>query len=373
VATLLYKLGRLAFRRRGTMALLWVLIFIGAIFAASSAPPLPADTFTMPGTETQKAYDLLKDKFPTLSADGAKARVVVRAPAGKKLSDRGEKRKVDALVADLDRAPEVVSVVDPFKGQAVSKDGTTGYASVAYEVGATQVSPEAHKALTRAVEDARDSGLTVEMGGDAVPPSQSMGSGEIIGIAVSAVVLLITFGSLLAAGMPLLTAIMGVGVGICGIVTLGSTLGLSSTTSTLALMLGLAVGIDYALFILSRYRAEIADGRERQEAAGRAVGTAGSAVVFAGLTVVVALAGLAVVNIPMLTKMGLAGAGTVVVAVLIAIKSSRCVTGRKASRQTPAPESWWPVRQRCSSTSPRHSTRHCSPTWPWSSASRSCC
>lgn len=319
MATLLYKIGRLAFRRRGTMALLWVLIFIGAIFAAASAPPLPADTFTMPGTETQKAYDLLKDKFPTLSADGAKARVVVRAPAGKKLSDPGERRKVDALVADLDRAPEVVSVVDPFKGQAVSKDGTTGYVSAAYEVGATQVSPEAHEALTKAVEDARDSGLTVEMGGDAVPPSQTMGSGEIIGLAVSAVVLLITFGSLLAAGMPMLTAIMGVGVGICGIVTLGSTLGLSSTTSTLALMLGLAVGIDYALFILSRYRAEIAEGREREEAAGRAVGTAGSAVVFAGLTVVVALAGLAVVNIPMLTKMGLAGAGTVVVAVLIAI------------------------------------------------------
>ncbi|MFE6165605.1 MMPL family transporter [Streptomyces sp. NPDC056486] len=319
MATLLYKLGRLAFRRRGTMALLWVLVFIGAIFAAASAPPLPADTFTMPGTETQKAYDLLKDKFPSLSADGAKARVVVRAPDGKELAEPAEKRKVATLVADLERAPEVVSVVDPFKGQAVSKDGTTGYASVAYDVGATQVSPEAHKALTKAVDDARDSGLTVEMGGDAVPPSQTMGSGEVIGIAVSAVVLLITFGSLLAAGMPLLTAIMGVGIGICGIVTLGSTLGLSSTTSTLALMLGLAVGIDYALFILSRYRAEIAAGRERQEAAGRAVGTAGSAVVFAGLTVVVALAGLAVVNIPMLTKMGLAGAGTVVVAVLIAI------------------------------------------------------
>ncbi|MGW5863091.1 MMPL family transporter [Streptomyces sp. NPDC055239] len=319
MATLLYKLGRLAFRRRGTMALLWVLVFIGAIFAAASAPPLPADTFTMPGTETQKAYDLLKDKFPSLSADGAKARVVVRAPDGKELAEPAEKRKVATLVADLRRAPEVVSVVDPFKGQAVSKDGTTGYASVAYDVGATRVSPQAHEALTKAVDDARDSGLTVEMGGDAVPPSQTMGSGEVIGIAVSAVVLLITFGSLVAAGMPLLTAIMGVGIGICGIVTLGSTLGLSSTTSTLALMLGLAVGIDYALFILSRYRAEIAAGRERQEAAGRAVGTAGSAVVFAGLTVVVALAGLAVVNIPMLTKMGLAGAGTVVVAVLIAI------------------------------------------------------
>ncbi|MER5779556.1 MMPL family transporter [Streptomyces sp. NPDC002039] len=319
MATVLYKLGRLAFRRRGLTLLLWMLVFAGGVLAAASAPPLPSDTFTMPGTETQKAYDLLKEKFPDISTDGAKARVVVRAPAGAKLADPAQKAKVDALVADLTRSPEVVSVVDPFRGQAVSKDGTTGYASVAYEVGATSISPETHAALTKAVSDARASGLTVEMGGDAVPPSQSMGSGEIIGLTVAALVLLATFGSLVAAGMPLLTALLGVGVGICGIVALGSALGLSSTTSTLALMLGLAVGIDYALFVISRYRAEIGDGREREEAAGRAVGTAGSAVVFAGLTVIVALAGLAVVDIPLLTKMGLAGAGTVLVAVLVAV------------------------------------------------------
>ncbi|MFD5101953.1 MMPL family transporter, partial [Streptomyces albidochromogenes] len=125
--------------------------------------------------------------------------------------------------------------------------------------------------------------------------------------------------SVVAAGMPLLTALIGVGVGISAITALGATLGLSSTTSTLAMMLGLAVGIDYALFIVSRYRAEITEGRDRADAAGRAVGTAGSAVVFAGLTVIVALAGLAVVNIPMLTKMGLAAAGTVAVAVLVAL------------------------------------------------------
>ncbi|KPH99327.1 MMPL domain protein [Actinobacteria bacterium OV450] len=319
MATVLYKLGRLAFRRRGLTLLLWILVFAGGVLAAASAPPLPSDTFTMPGTETQKAYDLLKEKFPDISTDGAKARVVVRAPAGAGLADPEQKAKVDALVADLTRSPEVVSAVDPFQGQAVSKDGTTGFVSVAYEVGATSMSPEAHAALTKAVSDARASGLTVEMGGDAVPPSQSMGSGEIIGLTVAALVLLVTFGSLVAAGMPLLTALLGVGVGICGIVALGSALGLSSTTSTLALMLGLAVGIDYALFIISRYRAEIGDGRERDAAAGRAVGTAGSAVVFAGLTVVVALVGLAVVNIPLLTKMGLAGAGTVVVAVLVAV------------------------------------------------------
>ncbi|AVZ77971.1 hypothetical protein SLUN_38375 (plasmid) [Streptomyces lunaelactis] len=302
------------------MALLWVLIFGGVGFAASSAPPPPADTFSMPGTESQKAFDLLQEKFPAASADGASARVVVRAPKGEKISDPEQKAEVAGLVADLSRAPQVAAVTDPYKAKAISKDGTTAYAVVTYKVAATKLTDEAHDALTKATDKARGTGLTVEAGGDAVKIEASMGgTGEKLGVAVSALVLLITFGSVIAAGMPLLTALIGVGIGISGITALGTTLGLSSTTSTLALMLGLAVGIDYALFIVSRYRAEIAEGRDREEAAGRATGTAGSAVVFAGLTVIVALAGLAVVNIPMLTKMGLAAAGTVAVAVLIAI------------------------------------------------------
>ncbi|MFD5459275.1 MMPL family transporter, partial [Streptomyces olivaceus] len=169
------------------------------------------------------------------------------------------------------------------------------------------------------------------------------GSAELIGIGVAAVVLLLMFGSLVAAGMPLLSAIIGVGIGISAIGALGSTLELSATTSTLAMMIGLAVAIDYALFIVSRYRAETAEGRTPEEAAGRAVGTAGSAVVFAGLTVVVALAGLAVVNIPILTKMGLAAAGTVGISVLIALTLTPALlgfAGRKAlsrkDRKAPA-------------------------------------
>jgi putative drug exporter of the RND superfamily len=145
------------------------------------------------------------------------------------------------------------------------------------------------------------------------------GAAELIGVAIAAVVLLVTFGSLAAAGLPLLTALIGVGVSMATILTLSDALGLSTTTGTLAMMLGLAVGIDYALFVVSRYREERANGRAPQEATALAVGTAGSAVVFAGLTVVIALAGLAVVGIPMLTKMGLAAAGAVVVAVLIAL------------------------------------------------------
>ncbi|MFB7933686.1 MMPL family transporter [Streptomyces sp. NPDC056039] len=320
MATFLYKLGRLAFRRRWLMVLLWVVVLFGAGFAASAAPAPPADTFSMPGTESQKAFDLLQKKFPDASADGAGARVVVRAPEGGKISEPAQKAHVATLVAELRKSPQVASVSDPFATKTVSEDGSTAYAIATYKVPAAEVGDNAHDALDDALARARDAGLTAEAGGDAVKIDAAMsGTGEKIGILVSALVLLLTFGSVIAAGMPLLTALIGVGVGISAITALGATLGLSSTTSTLAMMLGLAVGIDYALFIVSRYRAELTEGRDRADAAGRAVGTAGSAVVFAGLTVIVALAGLAVVNIPMLTKMGLAAAGTVAIAVLVAL------------------------------------------------------
>ncbi|MFD9105231.1 MMPL family transporter [Streptomyces virginiae] len=320
MATFLYKVGRFAFRRRGLVALLWVAVLVGVGFAASTAPAPPADTFSMPGTESQKAFDLLKEKFPAMSVDGATARVVVRTPGGEKLSDPAQKAKVETLVGALAKAPDVVAASDPFVTNAISQDGTTAYAVATYKLTALKLTDEAHDGLDKALGDARATGLVVEAGGDAVKVDGAPGGGaEGIGILISAIVLVLTFGSMIAAGMPLLTAILGVAIGGAAITALGSTLGLSSTTSTLALMIGLAVGIDYALFIVSRYRSEMAEGRERQDAAGRAVGTAGSAVVFAGLTVIVALAGLAVVNIPMLTKMGLAAAGTVAVAVLIAV------------------------------------------------------
>ncbi|MFC9531823.1 MMPL family transporter [Streptomyces sp. NPDC056975] len=333
MATFLYKLGRLSFRRRRYVALLWVLLLGGIGYASSAAPAPPADSFSMPGTDSQKAFDLLDERFPAASAEGATARVVIRAPEGEKITDPAAKAEVNQLVAALGKGPQVAGVADPYKANAVSKDGTTAYASVTYKVISTELTDKTHDALTDATDKTRAEGFTVETGGDAVQAEQEMGgSAELIGIAVSAVVLVITFGSLIAAGLPLLTAIIGVGIGVSGIAALGSVLNLSGTTSTLAMMIGLAVGIDYALFIVSRYRAEIAEGREPEEAAGRATGTAGSAVVFAGLTVIVALAGLSVVNIPMLTKMGLAAAATVAIAVLIALTMIPALLGFAGKR-----------------------------------------
>ncbi|MDH2389117.1 MMPL family transporter [Streptomyces sp. HNM0663] len=341
MATFLYRLGRTAFRRRRLVALLWVALLVLAGVGAATAPVATSASFSIPGTEAQKAFDLLEERFPAASADGATARVVFKAPDGGKMTEPGHKAEVNKAVEELKSgSDQIASVTDPYAAKAVSQDGSTAYVSVTYKVNSMELTDDTREALKETGTEARDAGLTVEIGGDALQTVPESGVGEIIGVMVAAVVLVITFGSLVAAGLPLLTAIIGVGIGVSTITALASVLDLGSTTSTLAMMIGLAVGIDYALFIVSRYRAELAEGREREDAAGRAVGTAGSAVVFAGLTVVIALVGLAVVNIPMLTKMGVAAGGTVVIAVLIALTlipallgfAGKRVVGRKARK-----------------------------------------
>ncbi|MGA5068007.1 MMPL family transporter [Streptomyces exfoliatus] len=320
MATFLYKLGRSAFRRRRLVALLWVALLAIAGIGAATAPAPTSGSFSIPGTEAQRAFDLLEERFPGAGADGATARVVFKAPEGQKVTDPAHKAVVEETVAALKSgSDQIVSVADPYATQAVSQNGSTAYVSVAYKVNAMELTDETREALTQAGQNAQGKGLTVEVGGDALQTMPATGAGEIVGVIIAGIVLVMTFGSLVAAGLPLLTAIIGVGIGVSSIAALANVLDLGSTTSTLAMMIGLAVGIDYALFIVSRYRAELAEGREKEDAAGRAVGTAGSAVVFAGLTVVIALVGLAVVNIPMLTKMGFAAAATVVIAVLIAL------------------------------------------------------
>ncbi|MGP4004357.1 MMPL family transporter [Streptomyces sp. 8N706] len=342
MATFLYKLGRFSFRRRWFVALIWVALLTAVGFGAASAPKATSNSFSIPGTEAQRTFDLLDERFPGLDADGATARVVFKAPGAEKMTDPANRAVVRKVVGELESGEQVGRVTDPYRAKAISKDGSTAFVQVSYEVTGFELEESTRDALKDAGQKGRDEGLTVEIGGDALQAVPETGSTEIIGIAVSAVVLVVTFGSLVAAGMPLLTAMIGVGIGVSSITALSSALDLSSTTATLATMIGLAVGIDYALFIVSRHRAELAEGREPEDAAGRAVGTAGSAVVFAGLTVVIALVGLSVVNIPMLTKMGVAAAGTVAIAVLIALTmipallgfAGKRVLGRRGRKHT---------------------------------------
>ncbi|MGK3110467.1 MMPL family transporter [Streptomyces sp. WAC05858] len=328
MATFLHSIGRTAFKRRWLVLLFWVVVLAAVSAAAARTTSGTTSAITLPGTESQRANDLLSNKFPAANASGATARVVLRSPHGEKITSRGNLASVTTILKSLSASSSRVSTVsDPFKDGTVSKDGATAYTTVTYRITPAELTDRDHERFDDALSEGRKTGLTVEATGNAVATEEEGTSAEAIGFALAAVILFLTLGSLIAAGLPLLTAVVGVGISVAVITTLSPVFDLNSSTSALASMLGIAVGIDYALFIVSRYRSERAADYDAREAAGRANGTAGSAVVFAGLTVMIALVGLAVVNLPVLTAMGITAAGAVAVAVLVAITLIPAILG----------------------------------------------
>ncbi|MGW5381351.1 MMPL family transporter [Nocardia sp. NPDC003963] len=321
----LFRLGRWSFTHRRVVAAIWVALLAVLAVGAATLSGKTSDKFELSGIESTQAFDLIEERSPQAAPDGATARMVFEAPAGRSLTEPSYNAAVAAALREL-TTENVQSASDPFTGGTVSEDGRVGYTSVSYTKTATELAESDRSALENAAHTAEEAGLNVAIGGDAMSEVE-MPLAEVVGIAVALVVLAITFGSLVAAGMPLLTALIGVGIGMLAITTLTGFVELSSVTPALGTMLGLAVGIDYALFIMSRYQSEVRAGRSLEEAAGRAVGTAGSAVVFAGLTVIIALVGLAVCNIGFLTQMGLGGAFTVAVAVLISLTLLPAILG----------------------------------------------
>ncbi|WP_299950681.1 MMPL family transporter [uncultured Modestobacter sp.] len=332
MAAFLNRLGRWAFHRRKTVLAAWVLTLavLGGLAGAFSRS---ADAqLTIPGVESVTALETLQERFPGGAAGGASARIVFAAPEGSSVTDPELAAAIQASLAEAADAEQVAAVSDPFQTQAVSPDESIAYATVTYDVQVDGITDDARAQLLAVAEDAEDAGLQVEFGGEATQAVPAQGAAEAIGVLVAVVVLAVTFGSMLAAGLPLLTALIGVGAGMAGVLALSSVVDLTATTPTLGLMIGLAVGIDYALFICVRHKEQLAVGMDARESAGRAVGTAGSAVVFAGLTVMIALAGLTVVGIPFLTTMGLVAAGMVGVAVLVALTLVPALLGFAGNR-----------------------------------------
>ncbi|GAA3604248.1 MMPL family transporter [Kineosporia mesophila] len=312
----LFRLGRWSFRHRRIVAGFWLAVLVLMGVGSATLSGATNDNFSLPGLESTDAFSLIEERSPGASPDGATARLVFEAPEGQTLK-QNQKAITQALATV--KTDDVQSIADPFTSGTVSENGKVGYATVTYSKSSVDLTDADKDALEAGKSAAQDAGLTTAIGGDALVAAGAAPTAELIGVVVAFIVLIVTFGSLVAAGMPLITAIVGVGIGAAGITTLTGFVELSSTTPALGSMLGLAVGIDYALFIMSRYQHEVKAGRDQEEAAGVAVGTAGSAVVFAGLTVVIALAGLSVTGISFLTQMGIAGAAMVAVAVLIAL------------------------------------------------------
>ena len=341
MATLLYRIGRFAFRKAWYVVSAWVLILAALVGGGLALGGQTQESFTIPGTESQQTIDTLENLFP--SAAGAAATIVIVAPDGASVNDADVTQEITTVsddLADLDQVAAVISPYSEYATNAISDDGTTALLKVQFDGPATDVTDATLEQVQTAGDSLESDGMTVSYGGE-VFTNQTFGLTvtEAVGVLFAGVVLFITFGSLLAAGLPLLTALIGVGVGFGGISVAAAFATVSSTAPMLAVMIGLAVGIDYALFILSRHRSQLAQGMEPEESAAQSVATAGAAVVFAGLTVIIALLGLLVVGIPFLSVMGVAAAFAVLAAVAIATTLLPAIMGIAKGKLGPKPGS----------------------------------
>ncbi|MDR7383462.1 MMPL family transporter [Promicromonospora iranensis] len=342
MSSVLYSLGRWAVRARRLVVALWVVVLVLVGGAAGLLQQGLDNQVSIPGTESQEALDRLASTFPQVS--GASAQVIVVAPEGASIQDEPMRSAITDGVEAIDGVSQVVAVTSPFDEQmpaSVSDDERATLLTIQLDGDQGSITEETKDALgveADALAQALPEGAEAQLGGQLFSskfPEMTLTEG--IGLLVALVVLVLTLGSLVAAGLPLINALLGVGASM-GLLFAATALGpVNSTTPMLAVMLGLAVGIDYALFIVSRHREQLGTGIPVDESIARSTATAGSAVVFAGLTVMIALVGLGVAGIPFLTIMGVAAAVTVGVTVLVSLTLLPALLGFAGERLRPKP------------------------------------
>lgn len=335
----LYALGRWCFRNRWKVIGFWLALLV--LLGTSGALLMGDfdDEFRIPGSSSQEALDNLRMTFPEGAALGASA--VIIAADGTDVNDL--QTVVEANLGEFEDVEVLDSVMSPWNDYIdglVSEDGEAAVIQMFLDIEGNPTTEQLASITDAAdrLEEQLPAGATVSMGGQAYNVElPSLTIIEAAGLGVALVVLLVVLGSLVAAGLPIVTAIIGVAISMSILLILTSFSAINSVTPLLAVMLGLAVGIDYALFILSRHRDQLREGMEVEESTGRAVGTAGSAVVFAGLTVFIALLGLSVAGIPFLTVMGIFAALAVAFAVVIALTLLPALMGLVGDRIRPKP------------------------------------
>jgi putative drug exporter of the RND superfamily len=304
------RIARWTMAHRRAVVTVWIVSAI-AIFAISSAVgKKTASDFTLPGTGSQRAVDLLQSRLPSQAGDADQ--IVFHARSGK-LTNAAERAKIDAVLARVATLPHVTGVVSPYThGQdTISRDGTIGFATVSFDERANALPKAAVERVVSTAESARSANLEVQLGGQAVEQAQqaSLGFATIVGIAAAILILLLSFGSFSAMGLPIATALLGLGAGI-GVINLAShVIDMPSFASELALMIGLGVGVDYALFIVTRFRENYrSNGGDVEQAVEDAINTSGRAVLFAGATVVIALLGMFALGVSLLNGAAVAAA-----------------------------------------------------------------
>jgi putative drug exporter of the RND superfamily len=343
----------------------WVTIGAWAVAAAivmglaGTAGGAFADDLIAPGSQSEEAMRLLEERFP--QAAGGSAMAVFAAPDGERLERH--RPAIDAAVARIADVEHVATVADPFTAGTVSSDGRIGIAAVTFDVPSTELGPDPLAAVADAMQPARQAGVLAELGGDAAfINSETPTSGtEAAGLLAALVVLVVAFGTVVAALIPIALALVAVATGLGGITLLASAMDVSNAAPTIAAMIGLGVGIDYALFILARYRENRAAGQDNPAALSNAVGSAGSAVLVAGGTVVVAMAALVLTGLGFLASIGLSTALVVLFAVataltllpaLLSLLGDRIDAGRLVGRRRPVKRAedtaWWRFAHRVS-------------------------
>jgi len=315
----LYRLGRVAARQRRWVLAGWILLALAVVMVNQTSGGGTVDNFEVPGVESQEAVDLLKDSFPERS--GATAMVVFHTADGS-VTDPAAAAGIAGTVAEVRSLDHVLAVTEPLASdRSISTDGTTAFASVQFDGATADLGRDAVDALIETAGPAEDAGVQVEYGGElpTVLKERTTGPAEMIGIIAALIILFVTFRSVYSAILPLGVAVLGLAVGLSLVGLMGAMIDVPSVAPRLGTMIGLGVGIDYALFILSRHRDNLEAGVANEESIGRTNATAGQAVVVAGGTVVVAILGLQLAGIPFVAALGYSASIVVAVAVLVAI------------------------------------------------------
>ncbi|WP_329267650.1 MMPL family transporter [Streptomyces pseudovenezuelae] len=345
-------LARWCVRRRLVVVLLWLLALGGVSAGAVVAGSAYSNDYEVPGTESGRATQLLQDGFPRLGGDSDT--VVWHVTSGS-VRDADVEQTMTATLDRVADLPGVATVVGPYDDSGtgrISADGHTAYATVTFDHSAEEIDASEAKALVDTAKDAEADGLQVELGGSAVALTESSGShvAEIVGVLVAAVVLFLAFGSLAASLLPIATALVSVGTAYAGIVLLGHAMTVADFAPMLGMLIGLGVGIDYALFIVTRHRRGLKRGLSVAESVENAVSTTGRAVVFAGATVCIALLGMLILRLGFLNGVAIAASLTVVLTVaasvtllpaLLSLIGMRALSRRERRRLTehgPQPE-----------------------------------
>jgi len=327
VGAFLDRLGRFAARRHWLVIGVWVVLAIAIVSFARASGGHTFDDFTIPGAQSQTAVDLLETRFPQQS--GGTATVVIHARQGT-LESTAAEAAIAQTVAALKQLPQDPQVTGPVP----SPRGDTALVELQYGQQVQQLGVEAFDDLERAADSARKAGLQVAFGGPLVDYAEAPRSSasDQVGLLFAIVILVFAFGSFIAAGLPIFTALIGLAIGLSGITLLAAITDVGTAAPELGTMIGLGVGIDYSLFIITRHRENLAAGMDVEPAVGRAVATAGQAVLFAGTTVVIAICGLLISGIPYVAVLGFAAAIVVAVMMVAAITLLPALLGLVGAR-----------------------------------------